>query len=183
MLNVIAAELRKMKRPSIFLSTFAIIGTISVGMTGFIFLSKNKDTWEVVSKFDGPTYSYSMVTTFMGYVALTIFASQTAQEYTFGTLRNLLVRQPNRLILFFGKYLAMMVFALLFVLFTFILNVGLSYILAKYQHLGIDSWSSTKALQRLSKLFFNSTISLIGDRKSTRLNSSHIPLSRMPSSA
>jgi hypothetical protein len=56
----------------------------------------------------------------------------------------------------------MMIFALLFVLFTFILNVGLSYILAKYQHLGIDSWSSTKALQRLGKLFFNSTISLIG---------------------
>ena len=162
MFNVVAAELRKMKRPSIVLSTFAIIGTLSIGMTGFIFLSKNKDTWAVVSKFDGPTYSYSMVTSFMGYVALTIFASQTAQEYTFGTLRNLLVRQPNRIILFLGKYLAMTVFAILFVLFTFILNVGLSYILAKYQHLGIDSWSSTKGLQGLSKLFFKSMIAMIG---------------------
>ena len=35
----------------------------------------------------------------------------------------------------------------------------------------------------VSKLKKNIKIKIIGDRKSTRLNSSHIPLSRMPSSA
>ena len=33
------------------------------------------------------------------------------------------------------------------------------------------------------KVIFGATVTLLEDRKSTRLNSSHIPLSRMPSSA
>ena len=43
-----------------------------------------------------------------------------------------------------------------------------------------------KCYIRLYKTVFNKVFKLVGsgeDRKSTRLNSSHIPLSRMPSSA
>lgn len=162
MLNVVLAELKKMSRASILMSTFLIIGTLSIGLTSFIFLKHNTETWQELAKFDGVTASYNMVTVFMGFVALTIFASQTAQEYTFGTLRNLLVRQPSRIKLFVGKFLAMSAFALLFVLFTFLLNVGLSYILAKYQHFDLSAWTSSRGLIHAENMFVNTTLALIG---------------------
>jgi len=45
-------------------------------------------------------------TTFMGVVALAVFAMGIGMEYVNGTLRNLLVRQPHRLLLLGGKLLA-----------------------------------------------------------------------------
>ena len=50
---------------------------------------------------------------------------------------------------------------------------------------GADGPALIKLVQEAERLGFDSTWcgESYGDRKSTRLNSSHIPLSRMPSSA
>ena len=162
MFNVVAAELMKIRRPSISLAIATIIGTLSIGFTSFIFLKKNEATWADLAKFDGMTSSYNAVAAFMGFVALTVFASQTSQEYTFGTLRNLLVRQPSRTKLFVGKFLAMSSFAVFFVAFTFIVSVGTSIALAKYQHFNVHSWTSHAGLKEAGKLLLNSFIALIG---------------------
>ena len=162
MLNVISSELRKMRRPSILASTFLIIGTLSIGLTSFIFLRNNQQTYREIVKFDGATSSYAMVTAFMGFVALVIFASQTAQEYTFGTLRNLLVRQPNRKILFTGKFLAMSLFAVMYAAFTFALNVGLSFALANYKHLDTHLWLSSQGITHTATFLLNTTLAMIG---------------------
>ena len=162
MLNVVLAELRKMRRPSISLSISGIIGTLSLSFTSFIFLKKNQATWDELMKFDGMTSSYNAVAAFMGFVALTVFASQTSQEYTFGTLRNLLVRQPSRLKLFIGKFFAMSIFAVIFVSFTFIMCVGTSLVLSKYQHFDTHLWTSNIGLKHAMQLLLNSFIALIG---------------------
>ena len=47
-------------------------------------------------------------------------------------------------------------------------------------HFGRSKWGGTRKMPRA---FTEQGVAMLSDRKSTRLNSSHIPLSRMPSSA
>src|SRR5579863_7866997 len=49
------------------------------------------------------------VSNLVGIVSLALFAAASASEYSQGTLRNLLVRQPRRAQLLSGKYLAIAV--------------------------------------------------------------------------
>ena len=64
----------------------------------------------------GVVFGFQQVATLLGIIALCVFAAQTAQEYTYGTLRNLLVRQPSRMKVLTGKFLSMAVFAFALVL-------------------------------------------------------------------
>ena len=78
----------------------------------------------------GVSIGFSSAAGLLGLVALCVFAAQTAQEYTYGTLRNLLVRQPRRLTLLFGKFVAMKSFALITVLVSALVAVGLAFALS-----------------------------------------------------
>ena len=113
MIRVVKAEARKLKRRSLLLSTFATVGGLSGLFTAIVYLminsaSGNSKRGERISALqlsqpDGLVYGFKLVGAFLGIVALCIFASQTAQEYTYGTLRNLLVRQPSRMKILVGK--------------------------------------------------------------------------------
>ena len=56
---------------------------------------------------DGLASILASAATFIGVVALSVFAMSIASEYSQGTLRNLLVRQPRRVGLLAGKLLAL----------------------------------------------------------------------------
>lgn len=59
---------------------------------------------------DGLGRSLGNAVTFLGIVALTLVAINVGGEYGYGAIRNLLLRQPNRARLFFGKTLALLAF-------------------------------------------------------------------------
>jgi hypothetical protein len=65
---------------------------------------------EVLNLASGSVHGFSSVGGLLGIIALCVFAAQTAQEYTYGTLRNLLVRQPGRIRVLVGKLIAMKLF-------------------------------------------------------------------------
>jgi hypothetical protein len=103
MIRVVIAELRKLRRPSLLLGTIAIVGGLTALFTSIIFLmidseNGNSERGERISAAElsnpaGLINGFQLVGVFLGIVSLCIFASQTAQEYSLGTLRNLLVRQ------------------------------------------------------------------------------------------
>jgi ABC-type transport system involved in multi-copper enzyme maturation permease subunit len=66
----------------------------------------------------GSVTGFASVGGLLGLIALCVFAAQTAQEYTYGTLRNLLVRQSGRLRILGGKLIANIIFAKIMVLFS-----------------------------------------------------------------
>jgi ABC-type transport system involved in multi-copper enzyme maturation permease subunit len=109
----------------------------------------------------GLSVGFSASAGLLGLVALCIFASQTAQEYTYGTLRNLLVRQPRRLTLLFGKFLAMNFFALITVLFSAVVSISLAFALSGKAKVATTAWSTADARIGLFHTFVNVFISVI----------------------
>lgn len=171
MIRVFFAEWRKLRRPSLFIGTMtAVVGATAL-VTSLLFLlidsargnaregqMINRSTLELPH---GLSIGFSSSAGLLGLVALCIFASQTAQEYTHGTLRNLLVRQPRRLTLLLGKFLAMCLFALISVILSAIVSITLAFALSGKAKVVTTAWLTSDARIGIIHTFVNVLISVI----------------------
>ena len=165
MLRVTRAELRKLRRPTLLISTILVVAALTALFTSIVFLRANSgqgngQRGEVISPATlssalGLVYGFKIVSFFLGITALCVFASQTAQEYTLGTLRNLLVRQPSRMKILFGKYLSMIIFAIALVFLDAVVAIGTSYALAPHAKVTTSAWFTSSALSLLGRTFIN----------------------------
>ena len=171
MINVIWAEMRKLRRPTLLLSTMAIVTLLTTLFTFLTFWRVGDPngngrrgemvTAQFLSTPKGIIYGFNLVAFLLGIVALCIFASQTAQEYTYGTLRNLLVRQPARMKILAGKYLSMVLFAMLMVLLSLISSVIVAYLLAPHAHVTTTTWTTSAGLTALASSLGNVLLSVV----------------------
>ncbi len=172
MWNVAFAELRKLRRPSLFLGTMGAVVFFSALFSSLLFLlidspDGNSDrgrtvTREVLALATGGVQGFSSVGGFLGIIALCVFAAQTAQEYTYGTLRNLLIRQPGRLRVLAGKFIAMKLFALIMIVLSAIVSISASVILAPRANVSTELWFGADGRHALFTTFINIIISVIG---------------------
>jgi ABC-type transport system involved in multi-copper enzyme maturation permease subunit len=77
----------------------------------------------------------------LGVIALVLFAMSFASEYSQGTLRNLLVREPRRLRLLLGKTLAMGLFVAIAVVLAMGVGTAIAYWLAPGHGITTSAWS------------------------------------------
>jgi ABC-type transport system involved in multi-copper enzyme maturation permease subunit len=171
MIRIFKSEWRKLRRPTLFLGTLAAV----IGLTGlissllFLLLDSERGngregmiiTRETLALPNGLYVGFANSAGLLGVIALCVFAAQTAIEYTNGTLRNLLVREPRRLLLLAGKYLAMISFALITVCFSAIVSVGISATLANVKDVNTDLWYTSSALSLFGSTFGNVLLSVI----------------------
>ena len=132
-MRIFLAEWRKLRRPTFFFGTMGSVVFVTGLVTSLLFLlidaktgnadRGNRITREMLELSDGFTIGFNSSNGLLGLVALSVFAAQTAQEYTYGTLRNLLVRQPRRIRLLIGKYFSMATFALVSVLILSLIHI------------------------------------------------------------
>lgn len=171
MIRIFKSEWRKLRRPTLFLGTLAAV----IGLTGlissllFLLLDSERGngregmiiTRETLALPNGLYVGFANSAGLLGVIALCVFAAQTAIEYTNGTLRNLLVREPRRLLVLAGKYLAMISFALITVCFSAIVSVGISASLANVKDVKTDLWYTSSALSLFGSTFGNVLLSVI----------------------
>jgi len=172
MIRIFKAEWRKLRRPTLLLGTLGAVIFFSGLVSSLLFLlldspTGNGDrgvviTRETLSQASGATQAFSSVGGLLGIVALCVFAAQTAQEYTYGTLRNILVRQPSRIKVLVGKFASMKAFAVVMVLVSAIVSIGISFALAGGKSVSTDLWFSADGRIEIAKTFLNVTISVIG---------------------
>jgi len=172
MLNVIKAELRKLRRPTLFFGTMGAVVFFSGLFSALLYLlidspQGNADrgrvvTREVLALASGGVQGFANVGGFLGIIALCVFAAQTAQEYTYGTLRNLLVRQPSRMKILFGKLISMIIFALAMITISAVISIATSAILAPTVDVSTDLWFSSAGIEYIYTTFINVTISVAG---------------------
>jgi len=159
-----------MRRPALFIGTLIAITFVSVLSSSILFLVMDEPrrgneirfTKTMFEQTNGLTLGFGMAGSLLGVVALCVFATQMAQEYSLGTMRNLLVRQPRRMTLLFGKYLAMATFGILIVVVSAIVSVTTSYIGANAKHLDTALWSTGAAYHSLLLTFLNVLIATLG---------------------
>jgi len=170
MFNVVKAEMRKLRRPTLFFGTMGAALFFTGLITSFIYLMidsprGNGDRGrtigrEVLQLASGSVNGFASVGGFLGIIALCVFAAQTAQEYTYGTLRNLLVRQPGRMKILIGKLISMMIFALIMISIAAIVSVAISYVLAPGAKVNTDLWLTSAGYQAIFTTFVNVTVSV-----------------------
>jgi len=171
MFKVFFAEWRKLRRPTLFFGTFAAALFFNGLITSFVYLmidseGGNSDRGrrvgrEILNLAGGSVYGFSSIGGLLGIIVLCVFAAQTAQEYTYGTLRNLLVRQPRRLTLLAGKYAAMKTFALLLTLINALISIGISYYLSDRAKVSTDLWFTSQGWSAIAHTLINVYISMV----------------------
>jgi ABC-2 type transport system permease protein len=171
MIRVFLAEWRKLRRPSLFIATMAAVVGASGLVTSLLFLlidsrQGNARQGQMIDRTTlelphGLSIGFSSSAGLLGLIALCIFASQTAQEYTHGTLRNLLVRQPRRLTLLLGKFLAMCFFTLISVILSAIISITLAFALSGKAKVVTSAWSTSDARIGVLHTFVNVLVSVI----------------------
>jgi len=170
--RIFFAEWRKLRRPTLLLGTLGAVAFFSVLVSSLLFLmidspNGNGDrgvriTREMLSLSNGATYSFSSIGNLLGIIALCVFAAQTAQEYSLGTLRNLLVRQPGRIRLLVGKLASMKVFAIIMTLVSAVISIGVSYALAGGKDVNTTLWFNSDGRLEIVKTLLNVFISILG---------------------
>ena len=171
MFKVFFAEWRKLRRPTLFFGTFIAALFFNGLITSFVYLmidspQGNADRGrsigrDVLGLASGSVYGFSSIGGLLGIIVLCVFAAQTAQEYTYGTLRNLLVRQPRRLVLLAGKYAAMKTFALLLALINAVVSIGISVYLSDRAKVSTDLWFTSDGWSAIGHTFVNVYISIV----------------------
>ncbi len=115
------------------------VKTIQPGFHGHGF----RVTIAELSRPDGLVHGIVDVSNLVGIVVLALFAGATATEYSLGTLRNLFVRQPRRIKLLCGKYLALALFALLAIVLAIAVAVILAFALGPGKGVHTSAWTSS----------------------------------------
>jgi len=172
MIRVIRAEWRKLRRPTLFLGTIGAALFFTGLFTSLLFIlidsprgnsdPENPVSREMLASFSGSVIGFSTVGGLLGIIAYCVFAAQTAQEYTYGTLRNLLVRQPGRVRLLAGKLISMKLFAIVMVLISGVVSLAIAYILAPTADVKTDAWFTSDGWVEILQAFINVSISVIG---------------------
>ena len=170
--RIFFAEWRKLRRPTLLLGTLGAISFFSVLISSVLFLmidspEGNGDrgrqiTREMLSLSSGATQSFSSIGGLLGIIALCVFAAQTAQEYSLGTLRNLLVRQPGRIRILIGKLASMKTFAMVMTLVSAIISIGVSYALAGGKNVSTELWFNGDGRLEIAKTLLNVFLSILG---------------------
>ena len=170
MFNVVSAEVRKLRRTTLFLGTMGSALFFTGLITSFVYLmidspEGNGDRGRTISRevlglASGSVNSFAGVGGFLGIIALCVFAAQTAQEYTYGTLRNLLIREPGRMKILIGKLISMILFALVMITIAAVVSIALSYFLAPGAKVNTELWFTSEGLDAIFTTFVNVSISV-----------------------
>jgi len=111
---------------------------------------------------DGLVHGVVDVSGLIGIVALCLFAGAFASEYSQGTMRNLLVREPRRAHLLCGKFLALAVFIGLAVLLEIIVSGAVAFALAPGRGITTSAWTSGTGLSDLAQATLHVYLACIG---------------------
>jgi hypothetical protein len=144
------SEWIKLRRPTLFLSTFLELAAAASLFVILVF-SQAPANGGIVSlrqlaQPNGLVIGVARAAMLLGVVAFGLAASQVASEYSLGTLRQLLVRQPRRVILLAGKMLGVITFLLLALCFAAVIALIVAVVAAHSRGVSTSAWFTGQGL-------------------------------------
>jgi ABC-2 type transport system permease protein len=111
---------------------------------------------------DGLVHGVVDVSPLIGIVALCLFAAAFAGEFSQATIRNLLVREPRRVRLLAGKFLALAVFIGLAVVLEILVSSAVALVLAPSRGIATGAWTSSTGLNDMFQAALHTFLASIG---------------------
>ncbi len=144
------AELLKLRRRSVAVAAglltiaFAAVATVAVFLSatdaGAPGAAQRAATVQSLEQPGGATEAFALGAAFTGILVLVLFIANVAGEFSQGTFRTLLMRQPRRIALLGGKMAALLAFVAVVLLVAELLTVAASAAIAPSQDIATSSW-------------------------------------------
>jgi ABC-2 type transport system permease protein len=173
MLGALAGEWVKLRRRSVLLwglgggalfTVFATVLTIERARTAFSPGANTRFhvTIAELARPDGLVHGVLALASLVGIVALCLFAATIGAEYSQGTLRNLLVREPRRGRLLAGTFLALALFLAVAIVLAVASAAGVAFALAPSRGIDITAWTNSSALDQLGQTVLHVYLGSVG---------------------
>ncbi len=168
--NSFRSEWVKLRRRNFFFGTFGGL-TLAASFFSILMFTQAPATGEgggglpslqELALPNGLIHGVTQAIILLGIVAFGIAASQVAMEFSLGTLRQLLVREPRRAVLLIGKYLALISFVLAAVIFASFVTGGVSIAMAHARHVPTHAWFTSTGIHDLTKALGTLLLAVIG---------------------
>jgi ABC-2 type transport system permease protein len=161
-----ASEWTKLRRPTLFWSTFLGLAAAASLFVILLFSQASPNggivTLHQLAQPDGLVIGVARAAMLLGVVAFGIAASQVASEYSLGSLRQLLVRQPRRTILLAGKMLGVITFLLLALCFAAVVALIAAVAAAHSRGVSTSAWFTGTGLGDLFRELGDLALAVVG---------------------
>ncbi|HUR62516.1 MAG TPA: ABC transporter permease subunit [Candidatus Thermoplasmatota archaeon] len=162
MMRAFSSEWVRLMRPGVLLGGGGTIVALTLLITGLMFAMAKPEaditredllsgrgtiTREMLQTEGGMVLAFALTGQLIGIVSLVIFAQNLGAEYSQGTLKALLAREPRRLRVLFGKALALALLVTLATLAAFVLQSLLAAVLAAAKGLDATPWFTQGSLR------------------------------------
>ncbi|MET0326487.1 MAG: ABC transporter permease [Ilumatobacteraceae bacterium] len=154
MTRIIHAELLRMarRRPLVLMAVFAALFAVVAAATVFTAAPATGSpvnrgtTLEALAGDGGGTEAFATASSFAGFFVFVTFIALIATEFSGGTFRALLLRDPHRLRVIVGKLLGLLVIAAGVVALIEVLTFAASLVMAPTQDVSTANWFSLASL-------------------------------------
>jgi ABC-2 type transport system permease protein len=160
------SEWTKLRRPTLFFATF---GGLAAAASLFVILVSSQATargglvtLHQLAQPDGLVLGVARAAMLLGVVAFGVASSQVASEYSLGTLRQLLVRQPRRIVLMAGKMLGVISFLVLALCFAAVIALLAAVVAARSRGVPTGAWFTATGLGDLFRELGDLALAVVG---------------------
>jgi ABC-2 type transport system permease protein len=162
------SEWTKLRRPTLFFGTYLGLATAASLFSVLLFVQApstsggDLPSLSQLAQANGLIHGLDRATVLLGVVAFGIAAAQIASEYSLGTMRQALVRQPRRPIFLAGKYLAVVTFLIGAVVFAAAVAAVVAVSIAHGRHVSTAAWFSGAGIGDLTRALGDLVLAVIG---------------------
>lgn len=162
------SEWVKLKRPNLLVGTYAGLALAASLFAILLFAQApargggDLPSLAQLAQPNGLIHGVNRAAVLLGVVAFGIAATQIAGEYSLGTLRQLLVRQPRRAVLLAGKFLAVLAFMLGAVVFASLVATVAAFVMAHARHVPTGAWTSSAGITDLARALGDLLVATVG---------------------
>lgn len=162
------SEWTKLRRPTLLVSTYAGLAVAASLFCVLLFTQAPRrsggglPSLTQLAQPNGLVHGLDRATILLGVVAFGIAAAQIASEYSLGTLRQLLVRQPRRAVFLVGKYLAVLTFLIGALVFAAVVAFVVAFVMAHGRHVPTAAWFSGTGVSDLTRALADLVLAVIG---------------------
>lgn len=172
--DVVRSDWVRLRRPVLLAGTYGVITAVAVLTTVVTFATAGDGarrpgpgegqsaTLVGLAGSSGLVHGLGASVGLFGVVALTVSAAHVAADYSLGTLRNLLARQPRRIVLLGGKGVALAAFLAGAVTCATVVAVGAAFAMAQLRGISTQAWTSAAGLATLGSTYGDALLAVLG---------------------